>query len=48
MIVTGDTDKTHLENLEHVLDRLDKFGFKLNKDKQVFMQDRVAYCGHEF
>ena len=47
MIVTGDSDQSHLDNLEKVLCRLNEFGLKLNKDKCVFFEDRVTYCGHE-
>ena len=47
MIVTGDSDQSRLDNLEKVLCRLNEFGLKLNKDKCVFFEDRVTYCGHE-
>ncbi|XP_052244615.1 uncharacterized protein K02A2.6-like [Dreissena polymorpha] len=47
MIVTGDSDQSYFDNLEKVLCRLNEFGLKLNKDKCVFFEDRVTYCGHE-
>ncbi|XP_052242311.1 uncharacterized protein K02A2.6-like [Dreissena polymorpha] len=47
MIVTEDSDQSHLDNLEKNLCRLNEFGLKLNKDKCVFFEDRVTYCGHE-
>lgn len=47
MIVTGESNETHLANLEKMLCRLNEFGLKLNRDKCDFMKDRVTYCGHE-
>ncbi|XP_052814094.1 uncharacterized protein K02A2.6-like [Mya arenaria] len=47
MIVTGDSDQSHYENLEKVLSRLSDYGLKVNKDKCQFFQDKVTYCGHD-
>jgi hypothetical protein len=47
MVVTGDSDDSHLDNLEKVLDRLEQYGIKVNKDKCAFLQKRIRYCGHE-
>ena len=47
MIITGKTDKGHLENLEKLLKRLQDAGLKANKEKCEFFRDRVQLCGHE-
>ena len=47
MIITGETDEEHLENLENVLKRLQDAGLKANKEKCEFFRDRVQFCGHE-
>ena len=47
MIVSGKTDKEHLENLESMLKRLQDAGLKANKEKCEFFRDRVQFCGHE-
>ncbi|XP_033733598.1 uncharacterized protein K02A2.6-like [Pecten maximus] len=46
MIVTGTTDEEHLENLETVLQRLDRYGLRVNKDKCEFFKDSIEFCGH--
>ncbi|XP_053383801.1 uncharacterized protein K02A2.6-like [Mercenaria mercenaria] len=47
MIITGSTDEEHLAHLEEVLQRLEKYGFKLNVLKCAFFQSRIEFCGHE-
>ena len=47
MIITGKNDAEHLANLDRVLQRLEQYGLRVNKDKCLFMQERVTYCGHE-
>ena len=47
MVITGENDDKHLENLEMVLSRLDQYNLRLNRDKCSFFQDRITYCGHE-
>lgn len=47
MIITGKNDAEHLANLDRVLQRLEQYGLRVNKDKCFFMQERVTYCGHE-
>ena len=47
MIVSGKTDKEHLENLESVLKRLQDAGLKANKEEWEFFRARVQFCGHE-
>ena len=46
ILVSGKTEKAHLEVLEQVLDRLEEAGLRLNRGKCVFMTDSVAYLGH--
>ena len=47
ILVTGATDREHLENLQEVLTRLEKEGIRLKKDKCAFMLAAVEYLGHE-
>ena len=47
MIVTGENDAQHLENLEKVLKRLSEYNMKVNLDKCEFFKEKVQYCGHE-
>lgn len=47
MVITGEDDHTHMQNLEKVLSRLSSFGIKVNKDKCVFLQSRITFCGHD-
>ncbi|KAK3085126.1 hypothetical protein FSP39_024809 [Pinctada imbricata] len=47
MVITGRNDKEHIENLAKVLQRLEDFNLRVNKEKCEFFADRVAYCGHE-
>nr|XP_006813698.1 PREDICTED: uncharacterized protein K02A2.6-like [Saccoglossus kowalevskii] len=46
ILVSGLTEKEHEENLDEVLDRLDKAGLKLKRDKCVFKKPSVTYLGH--
>ena len=43
--VTGKTPEEHFRNLETVLERLEKAGLKLNKEKCHFYQPEVKYLG---
>ncbi len=43
IIVTGDSDNSHLENLARVLKRLEEYG----RDKCEFLKDKITYCGHK-
>ena len=47
ILVTGRSDKEHLQNLEEVLSRLRKYGIRLKEDKCHFLQDSVEYLGHQ-
>lgn len=45
IVVTGRNDEEHLENLREVCNRLQKAGFRVNKEKCCFFKDRIAYLG---
>ena len=45
MIITGENDEKHLQNLGHVLQRLEDNGLKANREKCQFFQDEVIFCG---
>ena len=44
--VTGSDTKMHLLRLEEVLNRLDKYGLRVNREKCDFFSDRIEYCGY--
>ncbi|XP_030040463.2 uncharacterized protein LOC115455850 [Manduca sexta] len=46
VILTGVNDKKHLETLHTVLDRLSKFGLKVEKKKCNFFVNSVTYLGY--
>ena len=46
ILVTGATIEEHLQNLEAVLDRLEKAGLRLNKTKCSFLASRIDFLGH--
>ena len=46
ILVSGKTEKAHLEVLEQVLDCLEEAGLRLNRCKCVLMTDSVACLGH--
>ncbi|XP_005103163.1 uncharacterized protein K02A2.6-like [Aplysia californica] len=45
MIITGENDKKHLENLAEVIKRLEDNGLKADQDKCKFFQEEVVFCG---
>lgn len=47
VVVTGKDEAEHLQNLEEVLTRLDRAGFKLNIKKCEFFKDCIYYLGHK-
>ena len=47
ILITGPTEADHLERLNEVLDRLEKAGLRLKKEKCVFMVPEVVYIGHK-
>lgn len=46
VMVTGRTTEEHLQNLEHVLQRLEDAGLLLNKEKCEFFKEAVDFLGH--
>ena len=46
IIVTGETDAKHLQNLRVTLDRLRQHGIRGNLQKCKFMESEVEYLGH--
>ena len=46
ILITGSTEQKHLETLEEVLSRLDKFGLRVKSKKCEFMRSSVTYLGH--
>uniref|UniRef100_A0A8C9TFI9 ribonuclease H n=1 Tax=Scleropages formosus TaxID=113540 RepID=A0A8C9TFI9_SCLFO len=47
IIVTGEDDDSHLENLTRVLQRLRSYGLRARRDKCEFFRSTITYCGHE-
>ena len=46
ILISGRTDKEHLENLEKVLQRLQQYGLRLKREKCFFLQSSVEYLGY--
>ena len=46
ILVSGQDDTAHLDNLSSVLSRLLEAGLRLRQDKCCFMQPEVIYCGY--
>ncbi|UYV76620.1 K02A2.6-like [Cordylochernes scorpioides] len=46
ILITGESEADHLGNLEAVLNRLNEYGLKANRDKCKFFQESLEYCGH--
>ena len=47
ILVTGKDDALHLQHLQDVLNRLEKFGLRLKWSKCEFMKDSVEYLGYK-
>ena len=47
LLVTGDTQESHLANLEVVLSKLQTAGLRLKRSKCTFMMPSVEYLGHQ-
>ena len=47
ILVTGKDDALHLQHLQDVLTRLEKFGLRLKRSKCEFMKDSLEYLGHK-
>ena len=46
ILVTGRDDQEHLEALEKVMERLQRYGLRLKRGKCSFMQSSVEYLGY--
>ena len=46
ILLTDKTRQKHLETLEEVLNWLEKFGVRLNREKCKFLFPKVLYLGH--
>ena len=46
LLITGHNKEEHLKNLEAVLKRIEEYGFRIRKEKCLFLQDSVEYLGH--
>ncbi|KAL3092092.1 hypothetical protein niasHT_021998 [Heterodera trifolii] len=46
IVVTAPDDAEHLKRLEMTLQRIQKFGLRVKKEKCSFMQNQIAYFGH--
>ena len=46
-MITGDTEKEHLQNLEEVLRRLQHHGITVKRAKCHFLKDAVEYLGRK-
>ena len=47
ILITGSTEEEHIENLERVLQRLQKYGIQAKRAKCAFMEESVEYLGHK-
>ena len=47
ILLTGPTEKEHLETLEEVLQRLETVGVRLKQSKYAFMRSEVEFLGHK-
>ena len=47
IIITGKSDEEHLKTLETVLQRLQDYNLRVNRDKCSFFQEGITYCGHK-
>lgn len=44
--VTGPNYEIHLQRVEEVLKRLQKYNMRINRDKCEFFSDSIEYCGY--
>ena len=47
LVVTGETDEQHLENLERALSKLAAFGFRVRANKCEFFKEQITYFGYK-
>ena len=46
ILVTGESDEVHIQNLTAVLERLESAGIRLKREKCALMLPKVEYLGH--
>ena len=46
ILITGETDEEHLQNLDTVLSRLENEGLRLKLEKCAFVLPKIEYLGH--
>lgn len=46
IVITGETDALHLQNLEKLLKRLHDYNIRINLEKSKFFAEKVNYCGY--
>ena len=46
ILISGQSEEEHLQLLERVLDRLERAGLRLKREKCVLMAESVEYLGH--
>ena len=46
ILITAQTQSLHLQRLDEVLSRLERYGIRLKLSKCRFMQDQIDYLGH--
>lgn len=46
LLITGSDEKSHLQNLEATLQRLEDYGLRVRRDKSEFFKSSVEYLGH--
>ena len=47
ILITGDTEQEHLQNLEQVLQRLRQYRIQARRPKCAFMEESLEYLGHK-
>ena len=47
VVITGQSESAHLENLKCVLARLEQYGITVKKGKCVFFVPPITFCDHE-
>ena len=47
ILVSGETNKQHLDRLEQVLKRLQEYSLRVKQNKCEFLKDSVEYLGHK-
>ena len=47
IIITGKSDEEHLKTLDTVLQRLQDYNLRVNRDKCSFFQEEITYCGQK-